>query len=54
MGLEDSQALNLDPQRSGRRYRGGCEILDGEEISVPNRIALLVIGKELSVKWPYC
>lgn len=34
MGLEDSQALNLYPQRSGRRYRRGCGILDGEGVSV--------------------
>lgn len=35
-GLEDSQAQNIDPWRSGRRYRRGCGVLDGGGASVPD------------------
>lgn len=34
-GLYDSQILNLDPQRSGRRCRGGCGVLGGGGVLVP-------------------
>lgn len=35
-GLEDRQALNLDPQRLGRSCRGGCGVLDGGGVLVPD------------------
>ena len=50
VGLEDSQTLNLDPWRSGRRCRGGFGVLDGGGASVPDSVTSLVIGKERSVE----